>query len=274
MKNKLFKSKTIGKLLFVPVLAFIAVSTNSCKKDCGVGTSAPSVSYDASKSSELNAAVAKSLRDFVISGAASNQQSGAGSGSNNFSNSSLNVTTYSTPSANVYAWSDPTTGTSFTMSESTSSGGGLGQLSYNGKSFDYNYVLCIKASNEDPTWDGFLGGRDLRGVIAIDGEVTGEDFSLKNLAIFLVDAKAGDGKYDFIDWDSQSFKAGEAIGELLDFSEVENNSLEGMDKAKIYITSNGGVEVSDTEFVLTSNAKIKDVLSGAEYAIDGSISCE
>ena len=275
MKNSFFNPKNISKLLFVPAVAIIAISINACKKESGVGGAAPKATYSTSeKSSELKKSTAKALRDFVISGVASNQQSGAGAGSNNFSNTSLNVTTYSTPTATVYSWSDPTTGTSFTMSESSNSGGGLGQISYNGKSFDYNYVLCIKASNDDPTWDGFLNGRDLRGVIAIDGEIQGDDFSLKNLAIFLVDAKAGNGKYNFIDWDSQTFKTGEAIGELLDFSDVTNNSLAGLDMAKILVTSNGSIEVSDNEFVLSSNAKVRDVLTLTEYSVSGSISCE
>ena len=275
MKNFTFNSKALGKLLILPALVFIAITVDSCKKESGVGTASPSCTTTAPNTEKLNSSVSKALRDLVISGAGTNQQSGVGSGNNSYSNTAVVVSSYSTPAANVYAWSDPTTGTSFTLSESTGgAGGGLGQIAYNGKSFDYNYVLCIKASAKDPDWDGFLNGRDLRGVVAIDGQLTDADFILKNLAIFLVGTKGGDGKYDFIKWDSQSITSGDAIGELLDFSEVVNNNLASMAKAKVFITSNGSIEVTETSFTLSSNAKVTDVISGSEYDISGSISCE
>lgn len=274
MKKISLNSKAFGKWIILPALALITLTIDSCKKESGIGSTTPTVSSaTAEKKAKLDGNVSKALRDLVISGAVSNDQSGAGSGSSSYSNTSLNVTTYSTPSANVYSWSDPTTGASYTLSESTT-GGGLGQLSYNGKSFDYNYVMCIKANAGDAMWDGFFSGRDLRGVVAIDGEIMDTDFSLKNLAIFLVSTTGGEGTYDFIDWDSQHFTSGDAIGELLDFSDVTNNTLAGMDQAKFYITSNGSIEVTETSFTMSSNAKVTDVMTGAEYAIDGSISCE
>lgn len=274
MKKFSFNSKAFGKWIILPALAIITFTIDSCKKESGIGSTSPTISSNtSSKKAKLNGNVSKALRDLVISGAVSNQQSSSGSGSNSYSNTSIAVTTYSTPSANVYSWSDPTSGASYTLSESTG-GGGLGQLAYNGKSFDYNYVLCIKASVGDATWDGFFNGRDLRGVVAIDGEIMDTDFSLKNLAIFLVSTTGGEGTYDFIDWDSQTFTGGDAIGELLDFSDVTNNTLAGMDQAKFYITSNGSIDVTETSFTMSSNAKVTDMMSGAEYPIDGSISCE
>lgn len=279
MKKFSFNPMKVGKWFIVPALAIVTVSIHSCKKDSGVGSATPTnvttLTSD-QKAAKLNNSVEKALRDFVISGASSNTNSGAGAGSNTYSNVSINVTTYTTPNANVYAWTDPTSGTSFTFSEANTGtgGGGLGQLSYNGKSFDYNYVMCIKADAKDPMWDGFLNGRDLRGVVAIDGKLTGTDFSLKNLAIFLVATKGGEGKYDFIDWDSQSLTMNDAIGELLDFSDVDDNSLAGMDKAKFLITSDGSVEVAENEFIMGSDAKIKDVITEDEFKLEGSISCE
>ncbi len=274
MKKFSFNSNAYGKWIILPALALITLTIDSCKKESGIGTASPTISSTTSaKKSKLDGNVSKALRDLVISGAVTNDQSGAGSGSSSYSNTSIAVTTYSTPSANVYAWSDPTSGASYTLSESTG-GAGLGQLAYNGKSFDYNYVLCIKANAGDGTWDGFLGGRNLRGVVAIDGQIMDTDFSLRNLAIFLVSTTGGSGTYDFIDWDSQHFTGGDAIGELLDFSDVTNNTLAGMDQAKFFITSNGSIDVTETSFTMSSNAKVTDIVTGAEYAIDGSISCE
>jgi hypothetical protein len=289
MKLFTFNPKTLGKLLIVPALVFITITSDSCKKESGIGATGPtptvvnnntSGSSDAqAKTDQVNTSISKALRDFVISGTITNTQSGVGSGSNTYSNVAVNITVTSTPSTNIYAWSDPTNGASFTLTQSTSSGsggsgGGLGQLSYNGKTLDFNYVLCIEANSKNSTWGGLMGGRDLRGLIAIQGQVADTSFSIKNMAAFFVNAKGGDGKYDFVSWNSSSIKSGDAIGEILDFSAVATPTMASFSLAKILFTSNGSIEVKDKTFTLSSNAKVTDLLSSTEYDISGSISCE
>jgi hypothetical protein len=267
--------KTIIKSLTAIVLV-AGLMLSSCKKEQQYAPSAKKTNTKMeTKAAKLRSSVNKALKDFVITFNNNNNQQSNGSGNGYTNSNGINYTTYSTPTATVYSWSDPTTGTSYTLSQSSSSGGGgLGQLSFNGKSFDYSYVLAIKANSGDPAWDGFLNGRDLRGVVAIDGELTQTDFRLRNLAIFLVMTTGGTGTYDFIDWDSNSIGNGDAIGELLDFSDVQNNSLAGMDDAKFYITSNGKIIVAETSFEMASDAKVTDVVSGVEYSIEGSIMFE
>jgi hypothetical protein len=273
MTKKSFTSATIGKVLVIPMLALVALTFNSCtKKECASPTQ-PASTATTDNSLRLRNVVGKALRDFATAQAGgSSQQAGSGSGSNSFSNPATNYTTYSTPSGTVYSWSDPTTGTSFKLTES--SGSGLGQLSYNGKSFDYNYVLSIKASSTDQTWSGFLSGRDLRGAVAIDGELTDATFSLKNLAIFLVGTNGGTGSYKFIKFNSSSVSGENAVGELLDFSAAATPTLAAMNSAKFYITSDGHINVSETSFEMASDAKVKEVTTNTEYSIAGTISTE
>jgi len=256
------------KLLLISALGFIALSIGSCSKKENLGVPVSSSTNSKTKSKELGSTVAKALKDY-----ASARNGGSGNATRDFSNPALNYTTYSTPSANVYKWSDPSTGTVFTFSESTG-GSGLGQLAYNGKSFDYNYVLAIKTTEGDATWDGFLNGRELRGVVAIDGELMDADFNLKNLAIFLVATKGGSGTYKFLDWDTSSLGDGDGIGELLDFSDVKKPTLDAMNDAKFYVTSKGSVIVSDNSFEMGSDAKVKDVDTKVSYSINGSIMFE
>ena len=266
--------KTILKSI-VSIVLGSALLLSSCKKEENFAPSAakPNEALNI-KAAKIRSSVKRALKDFVIAYNNNNQQ-GTGTGSGYNYSTGINYTTYSTPAATVYSWSDPTTGTSFTMSQSSSSGGGgLGQLSFNGKSFDYSYVLTIKANSGDPAWDGFLSGRDLRGVVAIDGEITQAEFRLRNLAIFLVMTTGGTGTYEFIDWDSSSISSGDAIGELLDFSDVQNNSLAGMEDAKFYITSKGKINVSESSFEMASDAKVKDLVTLSEYSIEGSIMFE
>lgn len=279
MKKFSFNPKTLDKLIVLLAFVFIAITIDSCKKENEVGTATPTTSVNktaSAKSAKLNSSVSKALRDIVISGAiTTNQQTGAGSGSSTYSNVSINVTISSTPSANIYAWSNPSTGTSFVLTASVdTSGGGFGQLSFNGKSFNYNYVLSIKASVTDTAWSGFFNGRDLRGVVAIDGNVTGKDFGFANMAIFLVDAESGDGNYDFVSWNNTYIKSGNAIGEVLDFSDVLTNNILSIPKAKILFTSNGSIDVNQTNFTLSSNAMVTDILTNTQYPISGSISSQ
>jgi hypothetical protein len=262
----------LGRNIFLPAIIIFGLTFSSCKKDNSMGKPIAEPTLDANaKSLKLKNSTAKVLKDFVITFNA-NQQSGSGGGSNNYSNVATNYTTYSTAGGTVYSWSDPTSGTSYTLSQSnSSSGGGLGQISYNGHSFDYGYVLSIKASANDPQWTGFFNGRDLRGAIAIDGQLTATDFTLKNIAIFLVMTTGGSGTYKFLDWSSNNIGTGDGIGELLDFSAVTNNTTAGMSAAKAYITSDGHITVSDQSFDLNSDAKVTDVATNAQYSISGSL---
>ena len=256
--------KAAGKAFILPAFAVVALTIGSCNKKESMGK-APSAS-SVNKSHELSNVVAEALHDIAVAK--------SDAGRTDFSNPAYNYSTYSTPSATVYKWSDPTTGTEFKLSSSSGGGGGLGQLAYNGKSFDYNYVLSIKASSKDPDWDGFMNGRDLRGVVAIDGELTDSDFTLKNLAIFLVVTTGSGGTYKFIDWDSANLGNGDGIGEVLDFSAVPTPNLASVNDAKFFITSGGHIIVSDSEFAMGSDAKVKDVDTQSEYKIEGSIMFE
>ncbi len=273
MKKLLSTLKTTGRKVILPVLACAVFFISSCKKEeCGKRQS-PAVSMDAkAKDAKLRSSTAKALKDFVIIFNSSSSQSNGG-GTSNWSNVTTNGTSYTTPAANVYQWTDANTGTTFTMSHSISGGAGLGQLSYNGHSFDYNWVLSIKASSNDPQWSGLFGGGDLRGAVAIDGVLTSTDFSLKSLAIFLVMTSGGSGTYKFIDWTPTSVGSGSAIGELLDFSDVTNNTTAGLSLAKAYITSEGHVTVSDQGFDMNSDAMITD-LAGGSYNLSGSLMFE
>jgi hypothetical protein len=269
----MIKISTVSKTLFLGAAIVISI-TSSCKKEKLGRPTSSSSTISTQKSRKLNNTVAKAMRDFASASASGSGSSvSAGGGSSSYSNPALNYTTYSTASANVYVWSDPTTGTTFTLTESTT-GGGLGQLAYNGKSFDYNYVLSIKASSGDPSWSGFMDGRDLRGAVAIDGEITGSDFTLKNLAIFLVATTGGTGTYSFIDWGSAAVTSGDGIGELLDFSDVVTPDLASINDAKFYITSNGHVTVAETSMEMGTDAKVTDIATNVEYAIDGSLMFE
>ncbi|MDQ3046717.1 MAG: hypothetical protein M3R27_04145, partial [Bacteroidota bacterium] len=184
------------------------------------------------------------------------------------------VTTYSTPSANVWGWSDPTTGTTFTFSESTG-GSGFGQLETNGKSFDFNYILSIKSDGGDPTWDGFFDGRDLRGVVAIDGELTDTDFELNSIAFFFVATTGGTGTYEFIDFSASSVGAADGLGEIIDLSAEEGATLSGIGSlGTIYVTSGGHINVSDSDFTMASDAKVLNVTTNVEHSLEGSIMFE
>ncbi len=266
MKQFSFLSKT---LLFGASLLLIGVG--ACKKE--QLSKAQPTATQTEKSKKLKANISKALRDFASASAGGSSTSTSSGGGSTYSNPAMNYTTYSTSSANVYVWSDPTSGTVFTLTESTT-GGGLGQLAYNGKSFDYNYVLSIKASGGDPNWSGFMNGRDLRGAVAIDGELDGADFTLNNLAIFLIATTGGSGTYNFIDWSSTTVSGGDGIGELLDFSDVASPTLAAMNDAKFYITSSGSVAVTDNSIEMGSDAKVKDLVTTVEYSINGSLMFE
>ncbi|MBL0328676.1 MAG: hypothetical protein IPP64_04500 [Bacteroidetes bacterium] len=267
------KYSQISKVFFAGALAF-TILISSCKKEqMGISTK-KSTSSQTEKTKRLNANVEKALRNFAeASAGGSSVSSTSGAGGSTFSNPAMNYTTYSTPTANVYVWSDPTSGTVFTLTESTT-GGGLGQLAYNGKSFDYNFVLSIKASSNDPNWSGFLSGRDLRGAVAIDGELEGADFNIKNLAIFLVATTGGSGTYSFIDWNATTLSGGDGIGELLDFSALPTPTLASMNDAKFYITSNGHVIVAENSIEMASDAKVTDIATNVEYSINGALMFE
>ncbi len=266
----------VGKKIFVPTLVVVALAFGSCSKE---GTGNPSHTCNSSttttKTDKMNKSVERVLRDFASSQAGgSSQQAGSGSGSSTYSNVTISYTTYSTANGTVYSWSDPTTGTSFTLAQSSNSGGGLGQLAYNGKSFDYNYVLCIKASMNDPNWNGFMNGRDLRGVVAIDGDIDGNNFTLRNLAIFFVATTGGTGTYKFIDFGANTVSGTDGLGEIVDFSNAPNATLSALGNAKIYVTSGGNVNVGENSFEMGSGAKVMDVITSQEYPIDGTIMCE
>ena len=200
MKKKSLISKTFAAWLILPALTALVLTFSSCQKnDSANGILPSSVSAESKEQGErMRASVAKELSAFANRNS-SNRTS-------DFTDPAYNYTTYSTPSTNVYQWSNPTTGTVFTLTESTggSGSGGLGQLAYDNKSFDYNYVFTIKASSSDPIWSGFLNGRDLLGVVAIDakGDIATGNFTLRNFAIFLVATSGGAGTYEFYDFSS------------------------------------------------------------------------
>jgi hypothetical protein len=274
MKKFSINLKTIGKVV-LPA-AFVALTLGSCsKKDLGIPPASQDNSVLNQKAQALRTNVYKVLKGFVTAQAGgSNQQSFAASGGTNFSNCTMSTTTHSQPNRMTTTWSDPTTpGTSYSFSESASggSGGGLGQLSYNGKSFDYGYVLSIRITSADPSWGSIATGPELRALVAIDGDLEGEDFTIRNLAIFLTVGSAGQGTFEFNAFDNPTFTDGFAIGELLDFSDVASPTLDMMDNAKFYYTSGGHVDVSDAAFEMGSDAKIKDVDTGVEYSIEGAV---
>ena len=273
MKQFSFTLKRSGKAVLLAALFVGAMGLSSCKKE-GMGKMTPSSTPAAEKSMAMRNAVVKVLKDFTASTAGGSSTTTTGSGTSTWA-SGISVTTYSTPSANVYQWSDPTTGTIFTFSESTGGGGGLGQLAYSGKSFDYNYVLSIKASDNDPTWSGFFNGRDLRGVVAIDGELTDTDFTLRNLALFFVATTGGSGSYKFIDFGASTYETSDALGEIVDLSEGPPTALSALGtNGKVYITAGGHVTVSDNSFEMESDAKIMDVTTSVETSLEGMLMFE
>lgn len=274
MKQFSFLSKTLGKIFVFPALLIMVLAISSCQKEKKLSI-AKNNSEVSAKSKQMRQTIQKVLRGFVTAQAGgSSQQSFAGSGSNIYSNVTFGKTTYSNPGRTVYSWSDPSTPTtSYTFSESSSSSGGLGQLSYNGKSFDYNYVLGIKVTSADPDWGSIAGSAELRAIVAIDGQLDGADFTINNLAIFLVVGTSGEGLFEFGFFDNGA-SGTIAIGELLDFSDVTTPTLASMGDAKVYYASDGHVNVSETSFEMASNAKVKDLATSVEYSIDGALMIE
>jgi hypothetical protein len=254
---------SLAKLALIPAVALMVLSMGACKKEQQLAPSAKTMTGE-QKRAKMKENVVKILKDF--SEANANRSSG-GTWS-----SGISYTTYSTPTANVYVWSDPTTGTTFTFSESTG-GGGLGQLSYDGTSVDYNYVLHIKAESEDPAWDGFFNGRDLRGAVAIKGDITDPAaITVENLSIFLVATEGGSGTYKFIDFDDTPGDA-DAIGQIIDLGSTPG-SLASLDGGNIYITSGGHVDVSDASFEMQSDAKVMKLSTSVESTLAGMIMFE
>jgi hypothetical protein len=268
MKRFQLTSSTLGKYFVLPAFAFFTLTFSSCKKDEKFSATPSAVSTEsANKSQKLRTSVSTALTSFV------NKRN-----HKDFSDPAYNYSTYSTPTANVYVWSDPTTGTSFTLSESTGGGGGLGQLAYNNKSFDYNYVLTIKAHSTDPNWSGFLSGRDLIGAVAIatDGAITDPGFTLKNFAIFLVATAGGSGTYKFNDFSSTSISNTFAVGEIIDLSGVQGGAglANFANDGKVYYTTDGHIIVSSSDLTMDSDAKVMDVVTSNKYAISGSLMLE
>jgi hypothetical protein len=268
MKNFSLFTKTLGKLLVLPAFAVIAFTVGSCSKKENLGILPHSVSSnELNQSKKLRTSVSNAINLFV------KQKSGR----KDFSDPAYNYTTYSTPNANVYQWSDPTSGTVFSFAESTGGAGGLGQLAYNGKSFDYNYVLTIKASGSDPAWNGFLNGRDLIGVVAIDadGEITNSDFTLKNFAIFLAATNGGAGTYEFNSFDATTISNTFAVGEIIDLSDMQNATLANFaDGGHVFYASDGHLIVSSSDFTMGGDAMIKDFNTAVQYSISGAIMFE
>jgi hypothetical protein len=299
MKKFKLNTKVFGKFIAIP-LALVSITVDSCKKDNGlcVATPTPTVNATASgKSAKLDAAIGKALKDFVINvsvninqpnasssssvtvtGSGSSFVSVAGSGSA-YANVAINVNVFTTPTANVVIWSN-SAGSSFTFSSSLSTpfngGTGFGQITCNGKTFNYNHVLCVSSSLKDTTWSNLFNGHgtDMRGVIAFEGDTINNDFRFKNMAVFMVDAHSGDGNYNFVNWNTSFFKSGDAIGKVLDFTGVTNNSIAGIGLATPLFTSAGSVTVDSTSFTLSPDAKVTDILSLTEYPVSGKITCE
>jgi hypothetical protein len=301
MKKFKFNTINFGKFIAIPLaLVLVSITLDSCKKDndhCAA-TPTPTVNATATeKSAKLDAAIGKALKDFVVNvsvninqpaGSSSSSITVTGSGSsfvsvagssNSYSNVAINVNVYTTPNANVVTWSN-SAGSSFTLSSSFSSpsngGTGFGQITCNGKTFNYNHVLCVRSSLKDTTWSNLFSGHgtDMRGVIAFEGDTTYNDFWFKNMAVFMVDAHSGDGNYNFVNWNTSFFKSGDAIGKVLDFTGVTNNSIAGISLATPLFTSAGSVTVDSTSFTISSDAKVTDVLSLTEYPISGKITCK
>ena len=299
MKKIKFNTKNLAKCIAIPVALFlVSITVDSCKKDNGPCAASPTPTVNTTvsgKSAKLDAAIGKALKDFVInvsininqpntSGSSSVTITGSGSSfisvigsSNTYANVAINVNVYATPNGNVVTWSN-SAGSSFTLSSSFSSpsngGTGFGTITCNGKTFNYNHVLSVRSSLQDTTWSNIFNGHgtDMRGVIAFDGDTTNNDFWFRNMAVFMVDAHSGDGNYNFINWNSSSFKSGDAIGKLLDFSNAANHSIAGIGLATCLFTSAGSVTVDSTSFTLSSDAKVTDILSFTEYPVSGKIS--
>lgn len=272
MKIKSLTSRIMGVFTSRAVVIMLLMFSISCKKNEDLGLSSSAGSSSSTEQSErLRASVSDAIKVFA------NRNSGNRTG--DFTDPAYNFTTYSTPSATVYQWSNPTTGTVFTLAESSggAGGAGLGQLAYNNKSFDYNYVLTIKATGGDPAWDGFLAGRDLIGVVAIDidGDISSGNFTLKNFAIFLVATNGGLGTYEFNDFNSTTITNTFAVGEIIDLSAVQGASLQNFaTDGKVYLTTGGHIIVSSSDFTMDSDAKIMDVVTAAEFGLSGSIMFE
>lgn len=283
MKKIKFTSKAFWKLIGIPVaLIMVSITIDSCKKENDTCIATPTKTVDAGKSGQVNDAIGKALRDFIVNvNVTANQTtvSVSGSGSNTFSNVAANVNVFVTPNSRVVSWAN-SSGSSFTLSSSLSTpsngGTGFGQITCNGNTFNYNYVLCVKSSIQDSTWSNLLNGHgtDVRGVIAFEGDTANSNFFFKNMAVFLVDANAGDGNYNFVNWNSTSFTSGDAIGKILDFTGVTNNSISGIGLATPLFTSSGSVTVDSISFTLSADAKVTDILSLTEYPVSGQISCE
>jgi hypothetical protein len=274
MKQIFLTSKIISRTILASALA-VMMFTVSCQKEaCGPNTQKSPNADVTAKTKRMQDLSKKALRDFTVSLANGSTTNTNGSGNTTWS-SGVSVTTYSTPSTNVYVWSDASEGVTFTLTESTG-GSGIGQLSVNGSDFDYNYVLSIR-SDGDPTWNSFLNGPDLRGVVAIQGEIDGTDFTLHSIAFFLVGTNGGSGTYEFMDWETTGIGGGTAIGEVIDLTNVTGNgaTLSGLGNAgTIYYTSGGHIDVSDNSFDMTSDSKVKDIADGTEYSLSGSIMFE
>jgi hypothetical protein len=302
MKKIKLNTNFFGKFIALPVaLFFVSITVDSCKKDngsFGAATPTTAVNVTASeKSAKLDAAVEKALKDFVINvsvnvnqpnssvsssvtvtGTGTNFVSVTGN-SNAFANVMVNVNVFTTPTANVVIWSN-SAGSSFTFSSSLSTpsngGTGFGQITLNGKTFNYNHVLCVKSSLKDTTWSNLFNGHgtDMRGVIAFDGDTTNNDFLFRNMAVFLVDARSANGNYNFVNWNTSFFKSGDAIGKILDFSGATNRSIAGISLATPLFTSAGSISVDSTSFTLSSDAKVTNVYSLTEYPVSGKITCK
>jgi hypothetical protein len=277
MKRFSITSRTLRNPVLMSVVVAVAMTIGSCAKhELGIPDHGDKSTVE-SKRAAVNKTVQHVLRGFVTAQAGgSSQQSFAGSGSGVYSNVTMSTTTKAEPMRTMTSWSDPAEpGTVYTFSDAASSGGGLGQLSYDGKSFDYNYVLSIKVTSADATWGGIAGsGQELRAIVAIDGELESEEFILRNLAIFLVIGESAEGTFEFNFFDDGLSGDGFAIGEMLDFSDVTTPTLANMDGAKFLYTSGGHVNVSATSFEMASDAKIKDIVSGVEYILEGAVMSE
>lgn len=283
MKKIKLNSRSFGKLIAIPfALIMVSITIDSCKKENDTYIATPERAMDTGKSAQVNDAIGKALRDFIVNvNVTANQTSVSvsGSGSNTFSNVAVNVNVFVTPNARVVSWAN-SAGSSFTLSSSLSTpsngGTGFGQITCNGNTFNYNYVLCVRSSVQDSIWSNLLNGHgtDVRGVIAFEGDTANSNFFFKNMAIFLVDATAGDGTYNFVNWNAASFSIGDAIGKILDFTGVTNNSISGIGLATPLFTSSGSVTVDSVSFTLSSDAKVTDILSLIETPVSGQISCE
>lgn len=276
MKQLSFIPKAFWKIAVVPGLLSMLLVLGACEKQkLGI---APRESAEQQTRAQMRHSIQRILRGFVTAQAGgSSQQAISVGGGNIFSDVTMTKTTYAPPNQrSVYTWSSPSTPTTqYSFSESESSGGGLGQLSYAGKSFDYNYVLSIKvaAGSSDPDFSVSANSLALRAIVAIDGDISEDDFTLRNMAIFIVVGTATEGNFELGNYDDGATET-IAIGELLDFSAVPTPTLGMMDNAKFYYTSGGHMNVSETSFEMGSDAKVKDIDTGTEYLIEGSLTAE